>query len=320
VLAIDGEPTEGEELERLTARLAGPEQTGVVLTLRRRGEPPREVEIVRALIPPRTVTAERRGDLLLLRVSGFAADTGARMAQALADAAGNPHRPRGVVIDLRGNRGGLLAQAVAAAEVVIPEGVVATTAGRHPAAAHVFVAHGADLTAGLPVVVLVDGSSASAAEILAAALADQHRAVVVGSATLGKGLVQTIVQLPDGGALLISWSRVLAPLGWPLQGLGVLPQVCTSLGPAALERQLRALAHGAQPMAAALERQRGARPPLAPDEVLAIRAACPAAVGRESDWLAAERLLHDPKAYAAALLGPPPPSAGAANALAVSTP
>ena len=81
-------------------------------------------------------------------------------------------------------------------------------------------------------VVLVDGRSASAAEILAAALADQGRAVVVGSSTLGKGLVQTIAPLPDGGELFVTWSRVLAPLGWPIQGLGVLPQVCTSLGEA----------------------------------------------------------------------------------------
>ena len=91
---------------------------------------------------------------------------------------------------------------------------------------------------------MVDGRSASAAEILAAALADQGRAVVVGSSTLGKGLVQTIGPLPDGGELLVTWSRVLAPLGWPIQGLGVLPQVCTSLGVDSLMRQLAELAHG----------------------------------------------------------------------------
>ena len=97
--------------------------------------------------------------------------------------------------------------------------------------------------------------SASAAEILAAALADQHRAVVVGSSTQGKGLVQTIAPLPDGGELFISWSRVFAPLGWPMQGLGVLPQVCTSLGAGGLERQLAGL--GAWP---AVDGRR-ARPP-----------------------------------------------------------
>ena len=90
----------------------------------------------------------------------------------------------------------------------------------------------------VPVVVAIDGRTASAAEILVAALTDRGRAVAVGSTTLGKGLVQTIAPLPDGGELFVTWSRVLAPRGWPIQGLGVLPQVCTSLGEAAVQRQL----------------------------------------------------------------------------------
>ena len=101
---------------------------------------------------------------------------------------------------------------------------------------------------------MVDGRTASAAEILAAALADRGRGVVIGSSTLGKGLVQTIDPLPDGGELFVTWSRVLAPRGWPIQGLGVLPQVCTSLGQDALSWQLAALAPGREPMAAALAR------------------------------------------------------------------
>ncbi len=186
--------------------------------------------LLRVLAPPLSVRAERRGDVLVLRIGVFGGDTGVRLAQLLLDGMAADKPPRGLLIDLRGNRGGLLHQAVAAAETLLADGVIATTAGRDPAAAHSFVARGSDLSHGLPAVVMVDGGSASAAEILAAALADQHRAVVVGSATLGKGLVQTIAGLPDGGELLISWSRVLAPLGWPIQGLGVLPQVCTSLG------------------------------------------------------------------------------------------
>ena len=122
--------------------------------------------------------------------------------------------------------------------------MVAITAGRDPQAAHEWHGSGTDLAGGRPVVVLVDGRSASAAEIMAAALSDGGRAVVVGSATLGKGLVQTIKVLPDGGELFVSWSRVLAPLGWPIQGLGVLPQVCTSLGPDNLASQLQALDRG----------------------------------------------------------------------------
>jgi len=134
---------------------------------------------------------------------------------------------------------------------------------------------------------------------------------VVGSATLGKGLVQSIAPLPDGGELLVTWSRVLAPLGWPIQGLGVLPQVCTSVGDAALRHQLDHLSHGIQDMQRALARHRDARAPIPVSEILEIRNACPAAEGRDLDMFAARRLLHDAPAYAAALLGPPPPAHGA---------
>ena len=166
------------------------------------------------------------------------------------------------MLDLRGNRGGLLRQAVAAADTLLPAGVVAITAGRDPAATRVWASNSGELAPEIPVVVMVDGRSASAAEILAAALADRGRGVVIGSSTLGKGLVQTIAPLPDGGELFVTWSRVLAPRGWPIQGLGVLPQVCTSLGQDTLSWQLAALAQGRQTMTKALETHRAARAPL----------------------------------------------------------
>jgi carboxyl-terminal processing protease len=213
LLAVDGQSVQDADVDTITGMLIGPEGTPVTLTLRNAAGRQHEVTLLRTLAPPLSVRAERRGDVLVLRIGLFAGDTGVRLAALLLDgmAAANP--PHGLLIDLRGNRGGLLHQAVAAAETLLADGVIATTAGRDPAAAHAFVAHGTDLAGGLPAVVMVDGRSASAAEILAAALADQHRAVVLGSVTLGKGLVQTIAGLPDGGELLISWSRVLAPLG-----------------------------------------------------------------------------------------------------------
>jgi len=137
-------------------------------------------------------------------------------------------------------------------------------------------------------------------------LSDQRRAVVVGSATLGKGLVQTILPLPNGGALSLTWSRVLAPLGWPLQALGVLPQVCTSLGEDALRHNLAELALGRQPMARPLTRSRTARAPMPPAEILEIRNACPASEGRDSDMAAAKFLIDTPMAYETALITPPP--------------
>jgi carboxyl-terminal processing protease len=206
-----------------------------------------------------------------------------------------------VVLDLRGNRGGLLGQAVAVASAFLDGGVVARTAGRHPDAARIWQAGGPDLAHGVPVVVLVDGRSASAAEIVAAALSDRGRAVVVGSATMGKGLIQVVVPLPNRGDLLVTWSRVLAPLGWPIQELGVLPALCTSLGAEATEAGLARLRRGDPPMALALARLRAARAPVPQPEVVALRGTCPPAEGREADAAAAQALIDTPEAYSAAL-------------------
>ena len=324
ILAVDQQTIQGADQQALAALLAGPEGSEVGLTLRGHDGKPHAVTMERVLLPPETVLARRVGSMLVIRITSFAHNTAARVAQeiiqAVADAppepaahVAQPSPPvTGIVVDLRGNRGGLLRQAVAAAAMLQPEGTVAITAGRDPDAAHEFRADGRDLAPGLPVVVLVDGGTASSAEILAASLADQRRAVVVGSATLGKGLVQTVLPLPDGGDLVLTWSRVLAPRRWPLQGLGVLPQVCTSHGANAAQRQLDALAQGRQPMAAALARHHAARATTPPAEVLEIRAPCPASFGtapdgRDIDLQAARSLIDSPTAYQTALLPPAPP-------------
>ncbi len=170
--------------------------------------------------------------IAVLRITGFNTGTGDQFAAVLAEIMSQPNPPAGLVLDLRGNRGGVLRQAVLVADSLLQSGPIAETNGRDPDADQLFKAEGADLTGGARMAVLVDGQTASAAEILASALADDGRAVVIGSETLGKGLVQTVTSLPDGGELYVTWSRVLAPKGWPLQGLGLMPQVCTSNGPA----------------------------------------------------------------------------------------
>ena len=302
LLEIDGQPLDGADIGAANALIAGPESTQVTLTLRASQRGPRRVTLTRALFTPPTVFAQRQGDLLVIRITGFARDTATALAREISRPQPPGHPALGLVIDLRGNRGGLLRQAVESAETLVPHGLIASTAGRDPQAARSYEANGTDLVPGLPVVVLVDGRTASAAEVLAAALADQRRAVVVGSATLGKGLVQTILPLPDGGALSLTWSRILAPLGWPLQALGVLPQVCTSLGEDQLRRQLSELSAGRQPLGAALTHHREARAPIPPAAILEIRNACPADEGRGGDMIAAEVLIHAPAAYAAALV------------------
>lgn len=317
VLEIDGEPLDGADLPAVTALMAGPEGTLISLTLRAPGgapgsapgsarkRAPRSVDLVRNLITPPTVFAQRQGDLVIIRIASFSRDTADALTHEL-DRLLTANRPaRGLVIDLRGNRGGLVRSAVDAADSMLAQGVIATTAGRDPDAVHEYRADAIDVSYGLPIVVIVDGRTASAAEVLAAALADQRRAVVIGSATLGKGLVQTILPLPDGGALSLTWSRILAPLGWPLQALGVLPQVCTSLGEETLKRQLAELVQGRQPMARALTHHREARAPLSPSDILEIRNACPASEGRDQDVSTAKYLIETPAAYGAALIPQP---------------
>ena len=303
ILAVDNQPTLGADLATVLSWIAGIDGTEVGITLRRRDGSTQVIDLERVVVPPETVFAEQVGNMLLVRVAGFSSDTDRRLGQEFGRffaKGATSRRLRGVVLDLRGNRGGLLRQAVAATSLMLEAGLVAVTAGRNPGATHEWRAVAHDATEGAPIVVLVDGRSASAAEIMAAALANQGRAVVVGSSTLGKGLVQTIATLPDGGELFVTWSRVLAPLGWPIQGLGVLPQVCTSQGLDATMQQLASLSRGRPPLADALARHDAVRAPLPGSEIVALRAACPAAEGREADLMAARYLLEHPAAYAAA--------------------
>jgi carboxyl-terminal processing protease len=302
LLAIDGQALVSADLAMVAASMAGPESSTVSLTLRAPGRPPRTVVLRRTMLNPPTVFANRHGDILVLRITSFVRDTAEAMAREISHEMSVGHPPKGLVIDLRGNRGGLLRQAVAAAETLTVRGRIAVTIGRDPSASGDYIADGIDITHGLPVVILVDGGTASAAEVLAAALADLGRAVVVGSATLGKGLVQTILPLPDGGALLLTWSRVLAPRGWPLQALGVIPQVCTSLGDKTLKLSLSELAHGRQALTAGLSRSRAARVPVSPETILDIRNSCPASDGHPADLDAAFFLIKTPTAYMTALL------------------
>ncbi len=306
IQSVDEHVIRGEDAATVEGWVRGTEGSTVLLTWRTRGRPHTET-IERALVPPQTVTAERLGDVVLIRISGFSSETDDQFTAAL-EAGITGHKVRGIVVDLRGNRGGLLREAVAAVDEVLTTGIAVTTAGRNPQSSRVWQSgNGDDEAKGRPIVVLVDGRTASAAEIMAAALEDNGRAVVVGSATLGKGLVQTIAPLPDGGELFVTWSRVLAPGGWPIQGLGIMPQVCTSLGQDSLRAQLASLLAGQQSFAPALTRHNAARAPLPVAQVVDLRNACPAAEGRDADLDAAGFLFDHPVAYQTALAKPAAP-------------
>ncbi len=307
VLAVDGRNAYPGALANLNDGLSG--IAGSTVTLRLLTEDaavPQEVVLTRAFIPPQTVfpiTALPADPVMIgLQIAGFNKGTGDNFSAALAATLAAQPAAAGLVLDLRGNRGGVLRQAVLVADALLPSGNIVRAAGRDPAADQTFDAEGSDITNGMKLVVLVDGQTASAAEILAAALADNRRAVVIGSETLGKGLVQTVTALPDGGELYVTWSRVLAPLGWPLQYLGVMPQICTSLGAEAVQSQLAALHGGRNLLASLLGRSRAARAPMQTSQILRLRDACPAAIGGDLDMQAAAAVLASPASYQAALL------------------
>ncbi|NOG69679.1 PDZ domain-containing protein [Roseicella sp. DB1501] len=299
VLAVDGTPLSARDLAAAAALLEGPVGTEVTLRIQR-GRRRFNAYLLRSTVPPETVHARRQEEILWLRLDGFSNATDTRLAELLQEGFSGTV-PRGVVLDLRGNRGGLLGQAVAVASAFLADGVVARTSGRHPDAARTYISAGPDLARGVPLVVLVDGRTASAAEIVAAALSDRGRGVVLGSATTGKGLIQAVVPLPNGGELLVTWSRVLAPRGWPIQGLGVLPALCTSLGAEATAAALAQLRRGEAPMGRVLARLRAARAPVPGSEVAALRSACPPAEGRPADLATAQTLLEQAEAYDTAL-------------------
>lgn len=300
LVAINGHSTRGLSVEKATNWLTGEADTPVGLTVEGKRHRHQTFQMRRAVVPPETVFAYRKDDLEILRITSFSTQTAEELSQYL-DLIANTDDLRGLIIDLRDDRGGVLQQAVTAAALVLDHGVAVVTEGRDRQANHVWAVRGGDMTNNLPIVIMVDGRTASAAEILTAALSDHRRAVVIGSATLGKGLVQAIGQMPDGGEIFVTWSRVIAPLGWPLQGLGVMPQLCTSRGGEDVQHQLDALAAGRDLEEPTVRASRAARYPLPVSRILDIRRECPAAIGTDLDLDAAEALLDSPAAYKAAL-------------------
>ncbi|MEE9317264.1 MAG: S41 family peptidase [Rhodospirillales bacterium] len=214
----------------ISDRLRGPTHTQVQLTLQRTGVlNPLKVAMDRAHIFPTTVFRSAKDGIVLLKVKSFNQDTARSLASELKKArAALDNDFKGLVIDLRGNPGGLLKQSVKVSNLLLSQGQIVSTRGRHADSIHHYEASGRDLASGLPIIVLIDGKSASAAEIVAAALQDRDRAVLVGTSSFGKGSVQTVIRLPNDGEITLTWSKLVAPTGYLLHGLGVLPAICTS--------------------------------------------------------------------------------------------
>ncbi|MDF0495529.1 S41 family peptidase [Bradyrhizobium yuanmingense] len=227
---IDGEAVQGMTLEQAVNKMKGPVDTKTKLTIIRKGaDAPLEVAITREIIHVRPVRFRvENGDIGYIRITSFNEQTADGLKKAIASVSKQvpPEKLAGYVVDLRNNPGGLLDQAVSVSSAFLQRGEVVSTRGRSPEETQRFTAHGGDLTKGKPIVVLINGGSASASEIVAGALHDHKRATLIGTRSFGKGSVQTIIPLGSGnGALALTTARYYTPSGRSIQAQGIAPDI-----------------------------------------------------------------------------------------------
>ncbi len=231
ISAVDGKDINGLSREGARRLIAGPSDTTVRLTVIRNDVPEKlNILVRRSLIVPHTVQwVMSSSGVAVIRVHSFNIRTSTDVMNAVAaikDTTGNT--VKGYVLDLRGDPGGLLDQAVDVSDLFLDSGSIVTLSGRHPGAKQYYAARAGDIAEGKPIVLLMDGKSASSAEITAAALVDNGRAITVGTNTLGKGSVQTLIRLPNDGEIALTWAEVVSPGGYRVHGLGLLPTICTA--------------------------------------------------------------------------------------------
>ena len=228
IVALDGATVQGLALNDAVEKMRGAPNSKILLTIRRAGAPqPLELTLTREVIKIQVVKSHlEAGDIGYIRVSSFSEQTDSGLKKAYASLKEEANgQLAGIILDLRNNPGGLLDQAVAVSEDFIDRGEVVSTKARRPEDGQRFNAQGGDITGGLPLVVLINGGSASASEIVAGALQDHRRAVLVGTRSFGKGSVQTVIALPGNGAMRLTTARYYTPSGRSIQGLGITPDV-----------------------------------------------------------------------------------------------
>ncbi|HEX9462529.1 MAG TPA: S41 family peptidase [Alphaproteobacteria bacterium] len=226
IVELDGEQVQGLTLQDAVERMRGPVNSQIKLTIRRGTGEPFTVSLQRAVIRIQSVRNSVEGDIGYVRITSFTEQTesGLRAAiQKIKDQLGN--RMKGIVLDLRNNPGGLLDQAIAVSDAFIDKGEIVSTRGRRAEDAQRYNAKPGDLLTGLPMVVLINGGSASASEIVAGALQDHHRAILLGTRSFGKGSVQTIIPLGGQGALRLTTARYYTPSGRSIQAQGIEPDI-----------------------------------------------------------------------------------------------
>jgi len=227
---LDDEAVQGLTLNQAVDKMRGPVNTKIKLTIMRKGaDKPIEVSIVRDIIRVKSVRWHPEGgDVGYIRITQFNEQTTDGLKQAINDlnAQLGADKIKGYVVDLRNNPGGLLDQAISVSDTFLEKGEIVSTRGRNPEETQRFNARPGDMTKGKPVIVLINGGSASASEIVAGALQDHKRATLIGTRSFGKGSVQTIIPLGAGnGALRLTTARYYTPSGRSIQAKGISPDI-----------------------------------------------------------------------------------------------
>jgi carboxyl-terminal processing protease len=227
---LDDEPVQGLTLNQAVEKMRGPVNTKIRLKIMRKGmEKPIEVTIVRDVIRVRSVRSRvEGGDVAYIRLTQFNEQTTDGLKKALADTTAQigADKLKGYIVDMRNNPGGLLDQAISVSDAFLEKGEIVSTRGRNAEETQRFSARAGDLTKSKPVIVLINGGSASASEIVAGALQDHKRATVIGTRSFGKGSVQTIIPLGAGnGALRLTTARYYTPAGTSIQAKGIKPDI-----------------------------------------------------------------------------------------------
>src|SRR5438477_1600269 len=236
---LDSTPVQGLTLHEAVEKMRGPINSDITLTIRREGREPFDVKLTRANIKIQSVRSHIESDnIAYIRITSFNEQTDVGLNNAMKNLKQQANNKLiGVVLDLRNNPGGLLDQAVAVSDAFLDKGEIVSTRGRRSDDAQRYNARSGDIASGLPVAVLINGGSASASEIVAGALQDHHRAILLGTKTFGKGSVQTIIPLAGHGAMRLTTARYYTPSGRSIQARGIDPDIVVEAAKIAKEEK-----------------------------------------------------------------------------------
>ena len=229
ITAVDGENVLGLTLDQAVEMMRGPVGSEIIITVVREGEiEPFDVSIIRDTIKLTAVRSRTEGNSVVLRIATFSDQTFPDLEDGFkkqVEEAGGLDNVDGIILDLRNNPGGLLNQAIYVSDAFLEAGEIVSTRGREAQDSDRYNAAAGDLAEGKPIVVLINGGSASASEIVAGALQDHRRAIVIGTKSFGKGSVQTVVPLQGDGAMRLTTARYYTPSGRSIQNLGISPDI-----------------------------------------------------------------------------------------------